>query len=156
VVWYIDLRNVDFKLKTPGSPRYVPIHQALLDIGFVEDLKAGRRDQEYLFPDLKPSAIHDKHGDPFTKWFTPYRKKFKLYDPKIVFHSFRHSVATLLENVPVHEPWIEEITGHESTQRRSELKRYNKGILLTNLKQAIDQLDYGLDLSHLRKKEPQR
>lgn len=152
-VWHIDLHKVDFPLKTEGAERYVPLHQTLLDIGIIEDLVAGRKNQEYLFPDLKPSAIHDKRGDPFTKWFTPYRKKFKLYDPKIVFHSFRHSVGTLLSNVPVHEPWIEEITGHESEQRRSELRRYNKGILLQNLKQSIDQLDYGLDLSHLNARQ---
>jgi hypothetical protein len=52
-----------------------------------------------------------------------------------------------------HEPWIEEITGHESQQRRSELSRYKKGILLQNLKQTIDLLDYGADFSHLRRKE---
>lgn len=154
-VWHIDLFNVDFKLKTEGSERWVPIHQDLLDIGFVEDLIAGRRGQEYLFPELKPSTIHEKHGDPFTKWFTPYRRNFELYEEKIAFHSFRHTVSTLLVNAKVPKVWVTEITGHEF-EGRSELDRYNKGVFLRNLKEAIDLLDYGLDLSHLKAKVPPR
>jgi hypothetical protein len=47
------------------------------------------------------------------------------------------------------------LDGHES-EGRSEFDRYNKGVFLQNLKEAIDLLDYGLDLSHLRRKEPTR
>jgi hypothetical protein len=47
------------------------------------------------------------------------------------------------------------LDGHES-EDRSELDRHNKGVFLQNQREAIERQDYGLDLSHLRRKEPMR
>ena len=60
-------------------------------------------------------------------------------------------MSTLLPNASTFSPWIEEIVDHESDERRSELDRYNKALLLQNLKEAIDLPDYEADISHLRR-----
>ncbi|WEJ57465.1 site-specific integrase [Devosia sp. FJ2-5-3] len=145
-IWIINLRKAKKRLKTPGSPRYVPIHDHLIAWGILGDLVHGRDAKEWLFPDLKPSAVARRRGEPFGKWFTPLRRKLGIYRPEVVFHSFRHTVATALRNAEVYMPFVEEITGHEDEARQLEIKRYTKEALVENLKAAIDKLDYGLTL----------
>lgn len=145
-IWAINLRKAKKRLKTPGSPRYVPIHDDLIAWGLLDDLVNGRKDGEWLFPDLTPSAVAGRRGEPFGKWFTPLRRNLGIYRPEVVFHSFRHTVATALRNAEVYMPFIEEITGHEDAARQVEISRYTKEALIENLKAAIDKLDYGLSL----------
>lgn len=144
--WIINLRKAKKRLKTPGSPRYVPIHAHLIAWGLLDDLVHGRKDEEWLFPDLKPSAVSRRRGEPIGKWFTPLRRDLGIYRPEVVFHSFRHTVATALRNAEVYMPFVEEITGHEDIVRQVEIRRYTKEALVEKLKTAIDKLDYGLSL----------
>lgn len=150
-IWIVNLRKAKKRLKTTGSARYVPIHRNLLAIGIVADLVANRNHDELLFPELKPSAITERRGEPFGKWFTPLRKSLGIYREEVVFHSFRHTVSTALHNAAAHEPFIEEIIGHESEERKSEIKRYTKTTIVKELKATLDHLDYGLDHSLILK-----
>lgn len=152
-VWIVNLRKSKMRLKTPGSPRYVPVHDTLLNIGLLNDLVDGRKGEEWLFPDLTPSALTNRRGEPFGKWFTPLRRELGIYRPEVVFHSFRHTVSTALHNAEAHHPFIEEIIGHESGERQSELARYTKETIVANLKATIDRLDYGIDFSALFPKQ---
>lgn len=61
-VWIVNLRKSKMRLKTPGSPRYVPVHDTLLNIGLLRDLVDGRKGEEWLFPDLTPSAVTKRRG----------------------------------------------------------------------------------------------
>ncbi|WP_374368630.1 tyrosine-type recombinase/integrase [Dongia sp.] len=151
-LWYFNLRQSKRRFKTLGSERYVPIHSHLLSFGFLEALVKGRPGGEYLFPDMKIASLEDVRSDQFTKAFTYYRQQVKLYDPKIGFHSFRHSVVTaIMDHEDANRGFAEEITGHDGTERQSELSRYNKSDMLKKLKKTIEYLDYGFGISHLQK-----
>jgi integrase len=151
-LWYFNLRKSKRRLKTLGSARYVPIHSHLLSFGFLEALVKGRPGDEYLFPDMKITSLDDVRSDQFTKAFTYYRQQVKLYDPKIGFHSFRHSVVTaIMDHENANKGFAEEITGHDGNERKSELSRYNKSDMLRILKRTIEFLDYGIDITHLQK-----
>ncbi|MEO5805073.1 site-specific integrase [Devosia sp.] len=143
-IWIINLRKAKERYKTPGSSRYVPVHKHLIEWGFVAELVENRAPDAWLFPDLKPNLKTGKFGSRFGKWFTPLRMDLGIYRPEVVFHSFRHTVSTELKNAQSYVPFIEEITGHESGERRSELRRYAKPALVALLKETIDRLDYGL------------
>lgn len=151
-VWLFNLRKAKRRFKTPGSERYVPIHSALIEFGFLDEIVQGRSKNEYLFPTLKLNAVYDRRGDSFGKFFFHYCQALGLYREKITFHSFRHSVVTFIMEKGGSKGLAEEITGHEGAARQSEIGRYNKSKLLAVLKQTIELLDYEFDVSHLKPK----
>ncbi|WP_303703550.1 hypothetical protein, partial [Brevundimonas naejangsanensis] len=78
-------------LKNASSNRRVPIHQALIDLGFLRYVHAARdKGQARIFPDLKPDRYGSVTGN-WTKWFGYHlREVCGVSDKRITFHSFRH------------------------------------------------------------------
>lgn len=95
--WFIDINDDDLRksLKTANAPRLVPIHQALLDLGFlpwVETLRGAGWNR--LFPELKHDSVKGFSKGP-VKWFSSYLSRLALVrDGTLVFHSFRHGLTT--------------------------------------------------------------
>jgi integrase len=147
-VWFFNLRRAKRRFKTLGSERYVPIHSALIEFGFLDEIVTGRPKNEYLFPEL--NTLTEKRGDAFGKFFLHYCRAIGVYREKITFHTFRHSVITFVMEKGGQRGLAEEITGHEGEARKSEIDRYNKSDLLVMLKQTIELLDYEFDTSHLK------
>lgn len=94
--------------KNVRSKRIVPIHAALIDLGFlayVEQLR--RKGQERLFPDWEP-------GDKINRWFLrTYKKSIGINDSRKVFHSFRNTLKTALARHGVNRDVSDLITGHK-------------------------------------------
>lgn len=165
-IWYVDLFSKELRLKDSGSPRYVPLHKNILELGFIEARVKGRRSDDFLFPEATPSAVDKKRGDYFGKFFHHFRSDIidrmddnEPFDPSdvgdidngtryedMVYHAARHTVATLLYRAGVPIPHCEEFIGHESSDRRSEFWRYNKGQTLQMLKAAVDKIVLPIDL----------
>ncbi|WP_353627848.1 site-specific integrase [Sulfitobacter sp. TCYB15] len=84
-------------LKSRAARRIVPIHQNLIDIGFLALVVKRKRDgEERLFPWLQRSASKETFTENFSKKFTRYRKDVECYDPQRDFHSFRTTFNHLL------------------------------------------------------------
>lgn len=154
-VCYFNLRRVAEELKTPASERYVPVHKVLQEIGLLDELVSGRKENEYLLRGLKRSAVGNRRGEALGKWFGQYRRAIGLKSEKMDFHSFRHSVDTFVMEVGgrLVKGIVQEITGHEGAERKSELDRYSKAKLLRELSNTLDLLDYEFDISHLPEAE---
>ncbi|WP_181832500.1 hypothetical protein [Bosea caraganae] len=136
--------------KTPESDRDLPIPEALLRMGFLEYRYWGRAPDEPLFPELIPQGVGNRRSAAFSGWFTEYRRGIDCYVLLVDFHSFRHNVSTDLSNMPgLNSGWADEITGHDSVVRSSERSRYTKGVLMAHLKETLDRVSIGVDLSHL-------
>ncbi|MGC9418924.1 MAG: hypothetical protein ACP5EN_08110 [Rhodovulum sp.] len=77
-------------LKSFAARRTVPIHQNLIELGLLE-LVALRRQQgePRLFPWLERSKAKKTFTEGFSKRFTTYRKKHKVYKRGMDFHAFR-------------------------------------------------------------------
>lgn len=94
--------------KNQHSKRLVPIHNHLIDRGFlryVERLRNGG--QTRLFPDWEPE-------DKINRWFLrSYRSEVGIEDPRKVFHSFRHTLKTALARYGVNRDVSDLITGHK-------------------------------------------
>ncbi|WP_165359577.1 site-specific integrase [Lichenibacterium minor] len=150
-IWYFDLLDEEIVplLKDVGSPRHIPIHKALLELGFIEARVEGRRPESALFPEAVSHSEIARHGDPFGKWFLLFRRFHGVDDPKLDFHSVRHTVISRLLDAGVPENHVEEICGHEGAGRRSEIAAYDHGRLLGILKLAIDRLIIPIDTSGL-------
>ena len=150
-IWYFDLLDDEVVplLKDVGSPRHVPLHKALLDLGFIDARVVGRRPESALFPEAVSHSEIARHGDPFGKWFLHFRRFHGVDDPKLDFHSVRHTVISRLLDAGVPENHVEEICGHEGAGRRSEIASYDHGRLLGILKLAIDRLAIPIDVPAL-------
>ncbi len=150
-IWYFDLLDDEIVplLKDVGSPRHVPLHKDLLDLGFLDARIAGRRPDSALVPEAVSHSEIARHGDPFGKWFLNFRRFHGVDDEKLDFHSVRHTVISRLLDAGVPENHVEEICGHEGAGRRSEIAAYDHGRLLGILKAAVDRLIIPIDVSAL-------
>lgn len=116
-VWVIRITEDEtdgLRLKTRSSARRVPIHAALKDLGFLRYVEVVRASGEpRLFPALKP----DRFGTvtaAWGKWFGAYLRSQNVMDPKIVFHSFRHSFKHYARESGIAKGVNDALTGHES------------------------------------------
>ena len=164
-IWYfnitedIDYTGLDAKtLKTDAADRKVPIHASLIAIGFIDYIvkrKAIEEKTSKLFKGLT-FDINNKWAKKAGDWFNGNGKK-KAY--KLLFdienigakhiHTFRHTFVDRARNtILVDKVLIPYLVGHEPG---GQTKAYGlKDVELRILKHTIDQLDFGLDLSHLK------
>ena len=130
--------GINQQLKTLASKRTIPIHSALIELGFleyVEKIKALGRDS--LWPELKQRK--NKPGGYFSNWFGEYQTHIGL-EGYPDFHCFRHTVRSQLGEAEVPEHLIDSILGHE-IKGSTGAKIYTHRTLNT-LKNAIEKLDY--------------
>lgn len=102
--WVIDI-NEDLNddpnksLKRPYHARLVPVHQKLIELGFVEYVKHRRKRKDMkLFPELPYRSGVNKYADKFQRWFNrTYTNRVGTSDGTS-FHSLRHTVISHLVN----------------------------------------------------------
>ena len=117
----------DKHLKTLSSKRVVPIHDTLIDLGFlefVELLKKRHTNRQRLFQELKygeGSYIRNVSYF-FNKKYLPL---LGLKTDKKNFHSIRHTVVDHLKQKLVDISFINELVGHH--HGNIDLDRYGKG-----------------------------
>ncbi len=106
------------KIKNKPSIRFVPLAQPLLDAGFldfIEDMK--RVGHPRLFPHLPAGTKADGtpngkgYGRQLSRQFAAYAKTVGI-EKGTAFHSFRHTLSTMLAEAGVSSPDIALITGH--------------------------------------------
>ena len=117
----------DKHLKTLSSKRVVPIHDTLIDLGFIEFvelLKKRHTNRQRLFQELKygeGSYIRNVSYF-FNKKYLPL---LGLKTNKKNFHSIRHTVVDHLKQRLVDISFINELVGHH--HGNIDLDRYGKG-----------------------------
>lgn len=135
------------KLKNGASRRRIPIHDDLLDCGFMEYVETVR-DRRYLFPDLKPNP-RGKLGGYFSNFFSGYlRREVGITDRRKVFHSFRHTFKDLCRSAGIDEAVHDALTGHTNV---SVGRKYGNGQYpLPPIFDAMREFEVlGLDIQHL-------
>ena len=140
----------DKRIKTKQSKRRVPIHPELLKMGFHLFVAQRKKDasRQRLFPDL-PLGASGYFSDPFSKWFSGFKKKALGQECKATFHSFRHQFRDALREAGVSTEDAERLGGWEVGKHSAE-REYGQGPSLKRLRQQIQKVKYPkLDLSHL-------
>lgn len=129
--------------KTEAGERLIPLHDELINAGLLT--LAESRDY-YLF-DFKFSK-RGKRSATFQADFSDFKNGLEIPAKKVVFHSFRHSVSTMLRQRPdggndgLREIWIDAFLGHEASHKSSGTKSYLDGIDVRNLKKVADSVQY--------------
>lgn len=150
-VLIFDLKNEDDdqRIKNKSSKRKVPIHDTLINLGFLEFLEEQKeKGAENLFDDLY-HTVNRGYGQDFGKDFLPYREEFleketieKILKGEILLdtYSLRHTFATQLRKVKISEDDIGLILGHKKNQTQ----HYGE-MPLDVLKEKMDTANYNLE-----------
>ena len=88
----------------------------------------------HVWPTLKPDK-YGKRSSAFSKWFGNHKRSAGLQDPKLTFHSLRHTFVNGLKQLEVAETVIAELVGH--TNHSITLSRYGKRYNLPLLNKAV-------------------
>jgi integrase len=132
--------------KSDAGERVVPIHTTLIDLGLI-DLVNRRRAEgaTRLFPQLRPTGPDRSYGAEFSRKFGKFRQSLGI-SPKTVFHSFRHSVRTVLGNTELKDSWINALMGHEDGEQSVGIAVYLKRIGIQNLCATVQGITYPEDV----------
>ena len=117
----------DKKLKNRSSRRIVPIHDTLIDLGFLDFLKlikSRNPERKRVFEELP-----FREGSYFrnvTRFFNDrYLPKLGIKKPTLSFHSLRHTTIDNLKQKGIDIHFINAMMGH--SQNNIDLDRYGKG-----------------------------
>ena len=106
-IWVIDINDntKDKKLKTTNSKRIIPLHQTIIDLGFLEYLKIiEQKGKERVFHEL--TLGRDGYTKNPSKFFNDYLRELDIKSPtkKYDFHSLRHTCNNaLIQNDVIEE-----------------------------------------------------
>jgi integrase len=99
-------------IKNNPSKRVIPMHPELVRLGLPEYAAEMRKaGHERLFP-MAPVSAMNNAGGPFSTWFSKL-KTANGWGPENTFHSFRHTIETMLKRKQVYPFNINAYTGHK-------------------------------------------
>jgi integrase len=156
-----DIRNVDGipcfvlqrgagqSLKSVAARRTVPVHPNLIAIGLLELVELRRRQGEpRLFPWLERSAAKKTFTETFSKKFTTYREKHKVYRKGLDFHAFRTTFNQSLVRVRCLDSMRKFLMGH--AEHDVGIRHYTpEGFDTSELLEAVSAVTY--DISMVRR-----
>lgn len=149
-IWCISFNDEKEKrLKNPASKRIIPLSKFLIDVGFlryVEQCRNLRSDR--LFPEL--TRVRDGYSPRVSKWFnSSYRKRHGVTSEGKVFHSFRHTLISHLQDKGHPEPKVAAFVGHKLENVTFGV--YGKGYSPESLVDIAEAVDFGIDQNKLKK-----
>ncbi|MBK9306075.1 MAG: hypothetical protein IPM58_03070 [Nitrospira sp.] len=127
------------QLKNRGSRRKVPVHSALVQLGFLDYVQSLRQAGEIrLFPTLKKGKT--PFADAAGKWYARLLKRVDIKDKALVLYGLRHTGVTRLANVGVNDKIRRVLVGHAGQDVHARI--YNHGAPLPMLRDGLEQLQY--------------
>jgi integrase len=106
------------KIKNPSSLRDVPVHQALIDLGFLKFVET-RKSQRLLFSTLKADGKGRLYTRMQRRWSRLMRNQAKIVDPRVVNYSARHTFKDALRLNETPEYTEDRLMGHTTPERRT-------------------------------------
>jgi integrase len=142
-VWVFDFNEeADKSLKTRSSRRIVPVHSALVRLGFIDYVHAlSERGTASLFPQLEPGTRDDMSYYPSRFW-QGYLKKAGLKERGLALHSFRHTFADECRRRGVDGHVLQALLGHADHSMTGHYGTLPPGTL-EQRRVAIESLTFG-------------
>jgi len=131
--------------KTGAPARTIPIHSRLIWLGILEYVEALKEGQK-LFHIQK----HRREGEYNWKWYMVNLRKH-IQEPRKVFHSWRATIASRLNDAGVNSVHRADILGHERVSDCETDRTYTSITQIQTLRIAIEKLDYpGIDWNSVK------
>lgn len=154
---YFDVRDEieGQRLKSAAARRRIPIHSALVEIGFLAFVEEARRANRIrLFEDLEEDQSGYFSGKA-SKFFADLRPRYQDEDPdqqgRLTFHSKRHTVTTKLRAAGIREDVSKALVGHE----QGDVHGGYGHVDLPTLREAVESIVYpALRLDRVRQCRP--
>lgn len=125
-------------LKTKASKRTVPIHDRVIEQGFMEYVERCKKAKKVrLFPDV--DAPGERKSKNWSRWFGRLVDREVGTCPTINFHSFRHTFIDGLRNGLVGRDVIKAIVGHANADVTD---GYGHGVSVRIMHSEIHKLSY--------------
>jgi len=141
------------KVKTTNAIRKIPVHQTIINLGFMDYVDTVRKTGESkLFPMLKP----DRHKDSARKLSRFFNESYKSYNGlldycgvkkhtpigKKVFHSFRHTLINQWKQQRLDSSILKQIAGHSSSDLT--LDTYGKDFPLSEVYKELNKISFDI------------
>jgi integrase len=143
--------------KTKDARRTVPIHQVLIELGFIEYAKARQEaGHAQLFPH-RPKGAGGRAKEAGRMFTLRLREDCGITNTRKTFHSLRHNAITQFRKKGVHPTNALQIAGHQSEHTATVHTVFYDDIDDREMKQLesdINKLSYPLDLSYLKLADP--
>lgn len=139
--------------KNEFAPRYVPIHQELIDAGLLKYVDFLRMNgYQRLFPDIG-EAVRDGYGKRATTDFTEYRRSVGVGKnhgerSRQVFHSFRSTLAVKFYHAGVDGDLSRRLTGHAAIDVHEGTYLGAAEIPMTRASLVMNQISFKLKHPH--------
>lgn len=149
---YLNIESSEERgLKSEPSFRDVPLHPDLMRLGFTEYVAACiKRKEVYLFSDVCLRKTKRPPQEAYSKRFATLMDNAGLPDPRLVFHSFRHTFVTVARDAKISKDTRASMTGHVDGEDDDVHDTY--GHVRLKLKaEAIAKMDFELDWDTLLK-----
>lgn len=130
--------------RPPTAPPFL-----VVELGFPRYVqKVKQEGHQRVLPELKKIKFRYSHAP--SRWFGYFRKKCGVTDKDKTFHSFRHGFINYLKQKEVNFAMIKQLVGHTDSDITSGF--YGKSFPPEKLyREVISKMDYGVDLSPLKK-----
>lgn len=102
-------------VKTASARRRVPLHPVLMENwGFAHHVATGRAEgRKFVFPVINTSRqIRGSVSTQFSKWFGRWLSKIGLKDPRLCYHSLRHTLKAWGRSNGIEISILDVIQGH--------------------------------------------
>ncbi|MGA0542962.1 hypothetical protein [Neotabrizicola sp. VNH66] len=152
--WCLQVTDEDARqsTKNQSSERVIPIHQTVLDAGFIEYASTRAKD-EYLFENETAKGLQpmtpDKRGYVSIQFSGRFNKRLRknlgITDSRYTFHSFRHLWEDCATAVGIDLIHNLEIAGRSKAELGSKAL-YGSGPRMKALKRSMDKIDPLIDL----------
>ena len=141
--------NREKRLKTSSSTRRIPIHDAVIGVGFLDFVASQRAAGQggFLFPELAPDRTTENRAKQFSQWFG--RLRFKVLGEEVTkeygknFHSFRHAVTDKLRAASESDEKRYALLGWSGSKGKQNAGfDYGSGFPLADLQSLINQVQF--------------
>lgn len=154
-IYCIDINedDEDKSIKRESSARMVPIHNQLLNLGFIDYVNNQKKKKQKNIFEINYGIIRGQYHST-QKQMSDYLKKVGIVSSSTskskTFHSFRHTIRTQLTELDIEERTIDAIIGHASEARSIGNKIYTHSKLIKQKQSAIQKLVYDVDFSKIK------
>ena len=125
------------KGKTKAATRCIPIHQKLIDYGFLDYIDSA---SDYLFPEVADRSYNvTEHLQ--RNLYSLGINQLNDHGERKVFHSFRHTFITKSRSQGIELGLLQEMVGHEKFESGI-TKRYTHSYQLKSLLIVVDGLHF--------------
>ncbi|MGI2178422.1 site-specific integrase [Shewanella frigidimarina] len=136
----VDDSGAGQRLKNINAKRYVPIHQRLLEQGFIEFVDQRKTTHTQLF-DYKPVGIIEDWSKTYCKQLAKLQNGIGMQaNQRPTAYGLRHTFIDEMKQLNISEHIVAQIVGHANPNIT--YSRYGKDVMVAALLKDIDRIEY--------------